>query len=353
METDVRSSRGASGSSGLIVRASLGGMLMGMANLVPGVSGGTMLLAAGVYRAFIDAVADVTLLRARPRSLAVLGAVVAGAGLAIVLLAGPVVHAVVMARWAMYSLFIGLTLGGAPVLSRLIRSARGSRSAGWAGVAIGFLAMAGVGVAQQVGIGADAPSGAGEGADALAVGALFVAGVAGASAMVLPGVSGGYLLLVLGQYVPILASIDRLKDAVGAGDFEAGLGEWRVVVPVGVGVVVGIVGVSNVLKLLLARFERATLGVLLGLLLGAVIGLWPFQRGVEPEPGDVIKGRVLSAGEAAAVPAEDWAIEVFSPGAAQVGGSIGLIGLGFVITLGVAHVGRDRSQATGEASGEG
>lgn len=337
---------------GLVVRAGVGGVLMGLANLVPGISGGTMLLAAGVYRAFIGAVSDVTLGRLSVRAIVVLGTVVVGAGLAIALLAGPVVHAVVAARWAMYSLFIGLTLGGAPLLVEMIRRAPGSKRGATGGIVVGFLAMAALGVAQQMGVGAGAAGGASGSVGVGAMLLLLVAGIAGASAMVLPGVSGGYLLLVLGQYVVILASIDRLKDAMVGRDFGAALGEWRVIIPVGVGVVIGIAGVSNLLKWLLARFERATLGVLLGLLLGAVVGLWPFQRGVAPVEGDVVKGRVLSAEEASAVAPEDWRVETFSPDAMQIGGAIGLALLGFGVTMGVAHLGRERPKPARVPDGE-
>ncbi len=59
----------------LVVRSVFGGTLMGLANLVPGISGGTMLLAAGIYPRFIDALAEVTRLRFRFRSLLVLGCV--------------------------------------------------------------------------------------------------------------------------------------------------------------------------------------------------------------------------------------------------------------------------------------
>ena len=87
-------------------------------------------------------------------------------------------------------------------------------------------------------------------------------------------------------------------------------------------------------------------------LLGAVVGLWPFQRGVAPAEGDVVKGRVLSAEEAGAVPPEDWRVEVFSPGAAQVAGALWLIGLGFGVTMVVARIGRERPEAAREAGGE-
>ncbi len=58
----------------LVVRSLFGGTLMGLANLVPGISGGTMLLAAGIYPRFIDALAEVTRFRFRFRSLLVLAA---------------------------------------------------------------------------------------------------------------------------------------------------------------------------------------------------------------------------------------------------------------------------------------
>ncbi len=103
----------------LIIRSSIGGCLMGLANLVPGISGGTMLLAAGVYPGFISAIAEVTRFRFRIRSLVLLASVVASAALAILLLAGNVKDLVTNYRWLMYSLFIGLTLGGVPLVYRM------------------------------------------------------------------------------------------------------------------------------------------------------------------------------------------------------------------------------------------
>lgn len=109
-------------------RGVLGGILMGLANLVPGISGGTMLLAAGIYTDFINAVAEVTTLRFRKRSLVLLASVGLAAGSAIILLAGVVKDLVVDHRWMMYSMFIGLTLGGIPVIWKLIQ--RSTRESG-------------------------------------------------------------------------------------------------------------------------------------------------------------------------------------------------------------------------------
>lgn len=315
-------------------RGVVGGVLMGLANLVPGISGGTMLLAAGIYPRFIRAVAEVTTLKFRAPSLTVLGAVVLSALVAIALLAGAVKDLVVHHRWVMYSLFIGLTLGGVPVVWRMARPATRNL---WLGAAGGFLAMAALALAQSRGLGAAA---GGEGGFVM----LLVAGVAGASAMILPGVSGGYLLLVLGQYVAILGGIHRVTSALKAGDVSAAWAPFlHVVVPVGIGVVVGVVVVSNLLKTLLVGFEKATLGVLLGLLLGALVGLWPFQAGVRPGVGDVVRGQVMTRELLGKLSPDKYPTDFFTPTAGQVAGAVGLIVLGFLVTWLIARFFGERS----------
>jgi putative membrane protein len=274
----------------LVIRGVVGGCLMGLANLVPGISGGTMLLAAGVYPGFIGAIAEITTFRFRLRSLILLMSVVGSAGLAILLLAGSVKDLVVEHRWVMYSLFIGLTLGGVPLVYRMARPVSASALLGAAGGFAVMLVMA-------------ATRGTGTDAGSTNWVLLFVSGLAASSAMILPGISGGYLLLLLGQYEPILGTIDQLKrglfgDGAGAGsDFALVLDALTVVIPLGVGIVAGVVGVSNLLQWLLERYAKPTLGALLGLLLGAVIGLWPFQAPRPPIPGESLKGRIVLRSE--------------------------------------------------------
>ncbi len=310
--------------SSLVLRGVVGGTLMGLANLVPGISGGTMLLAVGIYPLFILAIAEASTLKLRPASLAVLASVGAAALLSILVLAGTVKDLVVDHRWVMYSIFIGLTLGGLPVVWRIARPAT---RATWLGAVAGFGGMAIIALLQQAGV-----SGGGEGGSGVTM--LFAAGLVGAAAMILPGISGGYLLLVMGQYVPILSAVDRFKEALRtadwAGAFDVGL---HVLTPVGVGVVLGIVGVSQVLKILLKRYEKATLGVLLGLLVGAVVGLWPFQVGRVPEIGETLKGRPVTVERLSELGPEDYPVELFRPAAVQVAGAVGLIAMGFLATM--------------------
>jgi putative membrane protein len=318
----------------LVLRSLFGGTLMGLANLVPGISGGTMLLAAGIYPRFIDALADVTRFRFHFRSLLVLGCVVLAAGIGILLLAGTLKELVVDHRWVMYSIFIGLTLGGLPVVWRMASPASGPLIMS---AIVAFVAMILLATLQRVGV-------VGNGGSNPVM--LLLAGLAGASAMILPGVSGGYLLLLLGQYVPILSAIDSFKEALRAGDLNAAIEPaLTVILPVGLGVVAGVVIVGNLLQWLLHRYRKATLGALIGLLLGSTVGLWPFQQGVAPEVGDSIKGRIVTEQTLADIDPEDWPTTFYQPDRSQVGGSLLLIGLGFAVTIGIAQLGGKENPA--------
>ncbi|MCB9854029.1 MAG: DUF368 domain-containing protein, partial [Phycisphaerales bacterium] len=109
-----------------VARCGIAGILMGLANLVPGISGGTMILIMGLYEEFIAAVANITRLKVTMRSLALLGIIGATAGVAIVGLSGRLSGLVTTQPVIMYGLFIGMTLGGAPLLIRMASPWRGS-----------------------------------------------------------------------------------------------------------------------------------------------------------------------------------------------------------------------------------
>lgn len=322
---------------------------MGLANLVPGISGGTMLVAAGVYTPFIDAISDLTRLRFNRRSITVLAVVVAAAILAIGAGAGIIAAGLASFRWGMYSLFIGLTLGGVPVMLTLLRP---MTKPAWFGAAIGAAVMAGLVVLQM--------QSSADGAASSNPILLVLAGIAGASAMILPGVSGAYLLLLLGQYETIIDAIKTFVKAAASADISAALQTLSVVIPVGIGVVVGVVVVGNLLRFLLHRYEKLTLGFLLGLLIAAPAGLYPFKQGVEPQIGDTIKGQVITEDTIAGALADpkDWPERTFTPTPVQITGALALIALGFAATAGLARLSkpappspRPREEGVGEADG--
>ncbi len=263
------------------LRSALGGLLMGLANLVPGVSGGTMILIMGLYDAFISAVADITRFRFTRRGVLLLGIIVGVAGITIGGLAGPLGRLVAMHPVAMYSLFIGMTLGGAPMLGRMI--APWNRGSGVA-LAIGVLIMIGIALmgsgseraSDEARLARKAAVARGEFELQPAYGLDVAAGLLGMSAMVLPGISGAYMLLLLGRYEQILAAISLgVKYMISFGS-QGDPAAFHILIPVAIGMILAAVGVTNLLKWLLHHYERPTLACLLGILIGS--GIMLFER---------------------------------------------------------------------------
>lgn len=247
------------------VRTVLGGVFMGLANLVPGVSGGTMILALGLYDRFIGAVSDLTRLRLRPASLGFLGWLAVGLLVALLGFSTLAVDLVTHHRWVMYSLFVGMTLGGVPDLWRALRPLTVGRAVAAVATLAGMACLAWRLAGTQVPTTAPVLA---------AIGALA------ASSMILPGISGSYLLLVFGVY-------DIVWGAVSPRYFLEDPGEaLAVIVPIGIGAVLGIALLSNLLRHLLVRHGPLTHAALLGFLLGSVLGLYPFREPVHPELAD-------------------------------------------------------------------
>ena len=210
---------------------------MGLANLVPGISGGTMLLAVGIYPQFISGVADVSTFRFRPQVILMLACVGGAAAVGVAGGAGLVSGALERAPWAMYSLFIGLTLGGVPLLWRAVQPIDRTIVVS-AAAAIVVMALLATGDAEQVGA-----DGGGGGAGATLL--LIIAGTAGGAAMILPGVSGAYLLLILGQYRTIIDAVAVAADGARPADITAAAASAGVLAPGAIGVAVGVIGVSK------------------------------------------------------------------------------------------------------------
>ena len=220
-------------------------------------------------------------------------------------MAGPLRNLVVLQPTAMYALFIGMTLGGAPLLWRMMSP---PKLASILALAVGFLLIVGVAVSStdrsrptkgdkarikelvrqgEFPIKSDIPRD-------------LAAGVLGMSAMVLPGISGAYMLLLLGRYEQILGAVAALKDYALSLGQEGDPTALAVLVPVAIGSLVSLVGVTNVLKWLLHHREKQTVGLLLGILVGSVLMLVPmmeFDAGIDY----VVAGLLLPFGFVATI----------------------------------------------------
>jgi len=252
----------------------VGGLLMGVANIVPGISGGAMLLLVGVYAAFLTGIANIVGLKWQTRAFIAVGAVGFGALTSIFLLAGPVKDLIVNYRWQSFAFLIGMRVGIIPSIWRMAKPATRSL---WIGFAVGLLLT---GVAALLNYRPDLRG------QLDTPPWMFFGGLLSASATVLPGLDGSYLLILLGQYTEILGLVDELKNnLVQQRDLAAAFATGLKILPFAIGAAIGIGGVSLLLKTLFEKYAKPTFGLLLGVLCGAFIGLYPFAKYLPIEVG--------------------------------------------------------------------
>ena len=242
----------------------LRGLAMGAADLVPGVSGGTIALITGIYGRLLEAITAVNrsaltlLLRGEYRGLwqhidgTFLLALLLGIGAAIFGLAGVLRYLLETHPLPLWSFFCGLVLVSSGHLARAELSF--TRVGTLLALCAGVLAMGVIGLAPVIGL-AQLPA------------AFFLAGMLGICAMILPGISGSFILLILGMYEPVLAAVVA-RNVVALSVFALGCG-------------VGLLLFSRILRWLVADYRQPMMAVLIGLLLGSLVILWPWQEVVQ------------------------------------------------------------------------
>lgn len=262
-------------SAASLVRTAAVGLVMGAADIVPGVSGGTVALILGVYQRLLNALSrfDKVLvghvLKGEFRAAwhhvdaGFLGALGFGIAIGVKGLAGLMTYLLVEQTTLTFAAFFGLILASGLLVAKMARPGTPARAA-WC-VAIGIMAAAfAVWLMSQ---GRIVPS------DSLAY--TFGCGAIAICAMILPGISGAYLLLILGKYEQVSEIIHRapslsLADFTTLGVFVAGC-------------LFGLLSFSRLLKWLLARYWSSTMAVLAGFMIGSLYRVWPFQVDTTPE----------------------------------------------------------------------
>ncbi len=237
----------------------LRGAVIGLANAVPGVSGGTMMVSMGIYDRIIGSLNSL-FKRFRESVKTLLPYLI---GMAIALLAGAVILKKAFASIPLptSALFIGLILGSIPVILKQMKGVRPDALA-----VILFLVFAAIVIVPKVianaGGGADRTLGRGLG-DILIY---FVMGIIASASMVIPGISGSMMLMIFGYYRPIYTeTLGGLLHQLRAGDWSGIGGSMAVLIPFAVGIVVGLFGVARLIEFLLRRWKGYTYCAILGM----------------------------------------------------------------------------------------
>ncbi|MCK5241741.1 DUF368 domain-containing protein [bacterium] len=281
-----------------IIKVFLKGTVIGIANIIPGVSGGTMALVLGIYERLIAAIHNISLetvkscfgvlkMKAAAREVFwremrridvfFLGTLGLGAVVAIVALANAMTYLLEKQHDPTYGFFFGLVAVSAWVPYQLIRKKT------WVSLLVGLVALGSVvmlantmsgeamlekeqtkyemKLAQEQAFDQAAATTKKHAPWHLLL--MFIAGAVAISAMILPGISGSFLLLLMGAYFEILKAI-TYRDFLVLFVFALGCG-------------IGILVFTRFLNFLLKRWHDVTMSFLLGLVLGSLWAIWPFK----------------------------------------------------------------------------
>ena len=271
----------------------LKGIAMGAANVIPGVSGGTMALITGIFERLIDAIKSFNLNAikllisfkikefAKYTDLYFLIAVFGGIAVAIITLAKLFDYLFTNYPVYIWAYFFGLVLASVYFVGKTVSSWKTS-------VVITFI----IGTAIAIIISVMNPATENSG-----ILYLMLCGVVAMCSMILPGLSGSFVLILMGNYQ--LVMIDAVNDR-----------NLAILIPVGVGAIVGLLAFSHILSWVFKRYRDQTISLLTGFILGSLSVLWPWQKLVYMK--DIVGEIILKKGEPIVMKYERILPEAFS-----------------------------------------
>lgn len=244
------------------------GSCMGAADVIPGVSGGTIAFIMGIYDEFVGSIASINkeavqlLLKRQFKAFwkhingTFLLSLIIGIGISIVSIAGIMQNLLSNYPIQTWSFFFGLIVASSLFIIRGI--------SGWR---VSDIALLIGGVALGAVVCTLSPT---RTPDDLWF--IFISGAIAICAMILPGISGSFILLILGKYEYIMARITEFTSGVDVA------GNFAILAVFGIGAVIGILGFSKFLKWLLARWNKETMIVLAGFIVGSLVKIWPWSN---------------------------------------------------------------------------
>lgn len=243
------------------------GLIIGVANIIPGVSGGTMAVSLGIYDKLIQSVTN--LRNDWKASVKFLLPIIVGAGFAIGALSFLIVWLFEEYPFETNMAFIGLIIGGLPAIVARTKETQGKKLTISNILAFVLFFSIVVGMAFL----GDNDNYVSISLDLWQVCILFFVGVIAAATMVIPGVSGSMVLMLLGYYQPILGYIQGFLEALGHLRIGDMVSEALVLLPFGIGVLVGIFAIAKMIEIIFARWPLLAYFAIVGLIVASPVAV--------------------------------------------------------------------------------
>lgn len=241
------------------------GIVVGIANIIPGVSGGTMMVAMGLYDRLIHAITH--LKKEFKNSLKLLVPIFLGAGIAIVVLSRLFEYLLEYYPIPTNFAFCGLIAGSLPFIFKKVKGHKVS-----IGKIIPFLIFFAIVIGMAL-LGENEGNAADVSFGLMNVVKLLCVGIIAAATMVIPGVSGSMMLMLLGYYSTILKSINQFIDALIAFDIDGLLTQCGVLIPFGIGVVIGIFLIAKIIEFIFSKAEIHAYYAIIGLIMASPVAI--------------------------------------------------------------------------------
>lgn len=248
-----------------MIKRLLQGMVVGIANIIPGVSGGTMMVAMGLYDKLIHAI---THLKSEfKESLKLLVPIFLGAGIAIVALSRLFEFLLENYPIPTNFAFCGLIAGSLPFIFKKVKGHSVS-----VGRAVCFIIFFAIVILMAV-MGETSGNAADVSFGLINVVKLLLVGIIAAATMVIPGVSGSMMLMLLGYYDTILKTINNFMDALVAFDMQEILVQCGILIPFGIGVILGIFLIAKIIEFIFSKAEIHAYYAIIGLILASPVAI--------------------------------------------------------------------------------
>ena len=248
-----------------MIKSILKGMVIGIANIIPGVSGGTMMESMGIYDKLIHCITH--LFKEFKKS--VLFLLPIGIGMVIAIAGSSFGLTYLFEHFPIQTnlLFIGLILGGLPAIWKNVGGKKIKVGHIIAGLLFFVMVVGLAAVGETEGASADLSLNAGT------VLQLFVVGIVAAATMVIPGVSGSMMLMLMGFYHPVLNAVKDFFTALASMDMDGILAGCGILVPFGLGVVAGVFAIAKLVEFIFERFPLYAYWAIIGLIVSSPIAI--------------------------------------------------------------------------------
>ncbi len=251
------------------------GVLIGIANIIPGVSGGTMAVSLGIYDKLIASISN--LLKDWKNSLKVLFPIAIGLCIGIIGFTYAIEYLLSHHTFVTCMAFVGLILGGLPVLIDSLKKELHRSSFGISGV-LAFLILFSIAVFLPMLNSKEEILQTFSITPATLI-VLFLVGIIASATMVVPGVSGSMVMMILGYYYGIIETIKNFLDAVRAFDMAGIFHGAALLFPFGIGVLLGIFLIAKLITFLFNRYGVQTYCAILGLIAASPFAIF-YNTGV-------------------------------------------------------------------------